>query len=120
MTKTVSTFPICKKCENFLVCQGMKMGDSVGLIYAGIIIVGGFVGYLKAGSTASLAAGLVFGGTAGFGAQFNNNPMLLAISSGLTLIMGSRFIQSGKVMPSGIVAILSLGMVIRCLLRYIH
>nr|CTP82101.1 Bm12905 [Brugia malayi] len=106
MTKIVSTSPICNKCENFYLGQDMKMGDSVGLIYAGIIIVGGFVGYLKAGSTASLAAGLVFGGIAGFGAQFNNNSMLLAVSSGLTLIMGARFIQSGKVMPSGIVAIL--------------
>ncbi|EFO19156.2 hypothetical protein LOAG_09337 [Loa loa] len=96
------------------------MSDLAGLIYAGIIVAGGLVGYFKAGSTTSLVAGLAFGSAAGFAAQFNNNPMLLAVSSGLTVIMGVRFIQSGKIMPSGIVAVLSLGMVICCLLRHIH
>uniref|UniRef100_A0A915PRD2 Transmembrane protein 14C n=1 Tax=Setaria digitata TaxID=48799 RepID=A0A915PRD2_9BILA len=83
-----------------------SMSDLAGLVYAGIIITGGLVGYLKAGSTASLVAGLVFGGVAGFAAHLNNNSMLLAISFGLTVIMGSRYIQSGKIMPSGIVTIL--------------
>ncbi|KAL3998241.1 Transmembrane proteins 14C family protein [Acanthocheilonema viteae] len=98
----------------------MNMSDLIDLTYAGIIIVGGLVGYFKAGSTVSLAAGLAFGGAAGFAAYFKNNLMLLAVSSGLTLLMGTRFIQSGKIMPSGIITILSFAMVFRCLMRYIH
>ncbi|VDK85837.1 unnamed protein product [Litomosoides sigmodontis] len=100
--------------------QGVIMGDLLDLTYAGIIVIGGLVGYVKAGSTASLAAGLGFGSAAGFAAYFNNNLMLLAVSFGLTLAMGSRFVQSGKIMPSGIITVLSIGMVIRCLMRYIH
>ncbi|CAG9532984.1 unnamed protein product [Cercopithifilaria johnstoni] len=84
----------------------MNTSDLVDHLYAGVIIVGGLVGYFKAGSTMSLAAGLVFGGAAGFAAHSRNNPMLLAVSSVLALVMGSRFIQSGKIMPSGIITVL--------------
>ncbi|VDN03889.1 unnamed protein product [Thelazia callipaeda] len=82
------------------------MTDIIGLAYAGLIITGGLVGYFKAGSTVSLAAGLAFGVAAGFAVYFNNNVMLLVVSSGLALVMGIRFIHSGKVIPSGVVAVL--------------
>ncbi|MCP9260016.1 hypothetical protein DINM_003404 [Dirofilaria immitis] len=100
--------------------SGVNMGDLIGFVYAGIIIAGGLIGYFKAGSIISLGVGLAFGSAAGFAVQFNNTLMLLVASSGLTLIMGIRFIQSNKIMPAGIVAVLSFGMVIRCLLRYIQ
>ncbi|VDP16761.1 unnamed protein product [Onchocerca flexuosa] len=85
---------------------GVTMSDLVGLAYAGIIIAGGLVGYFKAGSIMSLTAGLGFGSVAGLAAYFNNNPILLVVSSGLALIMGIRFMYSGKIMPAGIVAVL--------------
>lgn len=83
---------------------GANMSDITGLIYAGIIVAGGVLGYVKSGhfnnlnylaelldylksfliisdfflgSTASLTAGLVCGGAAGVAAAFDNNPMLL-------------------------------------------
>uniref|UniRef100_A0A8R1Y0Z4 Transmembrane protein 14C n=1 Tax=Onchocerca volvulus TaxID=6282 RepID=A0A8R1Y0Z4_ONCVO len=97
----------CKNCNrNARINIGVTMSDLVGLAYAGIIIAGGLFGYFKAGSTMSLTAGLGFGSVAGLAAYFNNNPVLLVVSSGLALIMGIRFIYSGKIMPAGIVAVL--------------
>lgn len=93
------------------------MSDLIGLIYAGIIATGGLIGYLKAGSTPSLAAGLGFGALAGFSAHTNNNALLLATSTVLTVVMGNRFYNSGKMMPAGMITVLSIGIVIRCLLR---
>uniref|UniRef100_A0A914PRW8 Uncharacterized protein n=1 Tax=Panagrolaimus davidi TaxID=227884 RepID=A0A914PRW8_9BILA len=45
------------------------MVEWIGLIYAAIVAAGGFIGYLKAGSITSLAAGLVGGSIAGIGAM---------------------------------------------------
>lgn len=90
--------------------------DWVGYGYATIIASGGVVGYVKAGSVPSLAAGLLFGGLAGFGAyQTSNDPnnvwVSLATSGALTGIMGKRFYGSRKFMPAGLMAAASLLMV---------
>lgn len=65
-----------------------------------------------------MAAGLVFGSLLGYGAyQLTRNPNSYHLSLGaslfLTVLMGYRFVNSGKVMPAGIVAGLSLVNVIR-------
>ncbi|GCB79105.1 transmembrane protein 14C-like [Scyliorhinus torazame] len=83
--------------------------DWVGFGYAGLVASGGLLGYVKAGSVPSLAAGLLFGTVAGFGAyqitQDPKNVWLSLIASGaLTGIMGMRFYNSGKFMPAGLVA----------------
>jgi len=98
--------------------------DYLGFGYALLIGVGGFIGYVKAGSVMSLAMGLVFGAISGFGAyqisQNPNNYLLLLCSSGfLTVLMGYRASQSGKFMPSGLVATLSLLMFIRLVMRMV-
>ncbi|KAG0713129.1 Transmembrane protein 14C [Chionoecetes opilio] len=69
-------------------------------------------------SVPSLAAGLVFGSLLSFGAyQLSNNPndyyLTLGTSTVLGGIMGLRFINSGKFMPAGLVAGLSLAMIAR-------
>merc|ERR1712002_193750 len=89
------------------------MPDYFGFGYALTIAAGGIVGYLKAGSTASLGMGLLMSGLSGVGAhQMSQNPnnyyLLLGSSSLLTVIMGSRFYNSGKFMPAGLVATLSI------------
>uniref|UniRef100_A0A8C2XN70 Transmembrane protein 14C n=1 Tax=Cyclopterus lumpus TaxID=8103 RepID=A0A8C2XN70_CYCLU len=57
--------------------------DWVGYGYAALIASGGVIGYVKAGSTPSLAAGLLFGGLAGFGAyQISNDPKNIWVSLG--------------------------------------
>ncbi|XP_069007615.1 transmembrane protein 14C isoform X1 [Embiotoca jacksoni] len=90
--------------------------DWVGYGYATLIASGGVIGYVKAGSVPSLAAGVLFGGLAGFGAyQISNDPkniwVSLATSGALSGIMGKRFYGSRKFMPAGLMAATSLVMV---------
>ncbi|XP_077410961.1 transmembrane protein 14C isoform X2 [Vanacampus margaritifer] len=83
--------------------------DWVGYGYAALVASGGVIGYVKAGSVPSLAAGLLFGGLAGVGAyQISNDP---TTSGALTGVMGKRFYGSRKFMPAGLIAGASLLMV---------
>ncbi|XP_068615781.1 transmembrane protein 14C-like isoform X1 [Brachionichthys hirsutus] len=97
------------------MCPNMSV-DWLGYGYAGLVASGGVVGYAKAGSVPSLAAGLVFGGLAGCGAyQVSNDPqnvwVSLATSGSLAAVMGKRFYSSRKFMPAGLIAGASLLMV---------
>ncbi|KAJ1907215.1 Transmembrane protein 14C, partial [Tieghemiomyces parasiticus] len=49
--------------------------DYLGFAYAGTVALGGVMGFVKAGSMPSLAAGLAMGGLMALGAQrASNNP----------------------------------------------
>ena len=74
------------------------------------------------GSVASLGMGLLFGSVIAYGAyqtsQNPNNYMVgLGASAVLAGVMGNRFYNSGKFMPAGMVAALSLVMVLRYVTR---
>lgn len=95
--------------------------DWIGFGYAAAIAFGGFMGYKRKGSVMSLMAGLVFGGLSAYGAyNLSNDPKditVLLVSSGLlSVVMGMRYKKSGKLMPAGVMAGLSLFMVFRLLL----
>ncbi|XP_023567817.1 transmembrane protein 14C isoform X2 [Octodon degus] len=80
-----------------------------GYGYATLVATGGIIGYAKAGSVPSLAAGLLFGSLAGLGAyQLSQDPkniwVSLVTSGTLAGIMGMRFYHSGKFMPAGLIA----------------
>ena len=99
--------------------------DYISYSYAAVVAFGGVFGYLKAGSVMSLAMGLLFGGIAGYGAmQTSANPRSIMVSLGsagtLAMIMGIRYYRSGKfkLMPAGLVFILSLLQVGRLLYKY--
>ncbi|NWR84073.1 TM14C protein, partial [Furnarius figulus] len=99
--------------------------DWLGFGYAALVTSGGLIGYAKAGSVPSLAAGLFFGGLAGLGAyqlsQNPNNIWLSLITSGtLSAIMGTRFYNSRKFMPAGLIAGVSLLMVGRLALKMLE
>ncbi|XP_067140096.1 transmembrane protein 14C-like [Centruroides vittatus] len=94
--------------------------DIISYAYSALVAVGGIVGYMKAGSISSLIAGLAFGVILTFGAyQTSQDPNNCYLSLGASIVlagvMGSRFLNSGKFMPAGLIMSLSLMMVIRCL-----
>lgn len=93
------------------------MADLIGLLYAAAISAGGLIGYAKAGSVPSLVAGLGFGTLAAFSSYYGNSALLLLTSGILAGVMGHRYTTTGKLMPAGIVMILSVAMVVRCLMR---
>ncbi|CAG2174924.1 unnamed protein product [Oppiella nova] len=103
---------------------GLEMPfDVISAAFASTVAIGGLIGYLKAKSTYSLIAGLVFGGILGFGAyQTSVNPrnyyLTLGTSIALGALMGYRAINSGKFMPAGLIASLSALMILRFTVRY--
>ncbi|XP_037642237.1 transmembrane protein 14C-like [Sebastes umbrosus] len=86
--------------------------DWVGFGYAVLVSAGGIIGYVKAGSVTSLAAGLLFGLLAAVGAYLaSQNPknvwLSLGTSGTLALVMGLRFVNSWKFMPAGLMTLAS-------------
>ncbi|XP_040205752.1 transmembrane protein 14A [Rana temporaria] len=96
--------------------------DWIGFGYAVLLAFGGFLGFSQKGSIVSLAAGLTFGLLAAYGAfRVSYDPRDIKISLiaavSLSVIMGLRYNRSKKVMPAGIVAGISIFMVLRLLLN---
>ncbi|AWP03728.1 putative transmembrane protein 14C-like [Scophthalmus maximus] len=86
--------------------------DWIGLSYSVLVTAGGIVGYVKAGSAASLAAGLLFGLLAAVGAYLasqdpKNVWLSLGTSGCLAVVMGLRFLSSWKFMPAGLMTLAS-------------
>ncbi|KAI1902160.1 hypothetical protein AGOR_G00041840 [Albula goreensis] len=92
--------------------------DWFGYGYASLVAAGGVMGYVKAGSVPSLVAGLFFGLLAAIGAyQISDNPnnfwVSLAAAGILTVVMGIRFLNSGKFMPAGLMTGASILMLLK-------
>ncbi|XP_028837169.1 transmembrane protein 14C-like [Denticeps clupeoides] len=92
--------------------------DAVGYLYAALVLSGGAVGYVKAGSVTSLLAGLFFGVLAGLGThRLSKGPghfwLLLGTSGTLALVMGVRFFNSWNFMPAGLITGASLLVVMK-------
>ncbi|XP_037663861.1 transmembrane protein 14C-like [Choloepus didactylus] len=90
--------------------------------YAALVASGRIIGYVKAGSLPSVPAGLFFRGLAGLGAyqlsqDLRNIWVFLAASGTLAGIMGMRFYHSGKFIPAGLIAGVSLLMVTKLRIR---
>ncbi|XP_020485925.1 transmembrane protein 14C [Labrus bergylta] len=95
--------------------------DWIGFIYAALVSTGGIIGYMKAGSVTSLAAGFLFGLLAAVGAYLiSQNPRNVWLSIGtsgtLAVVMGLRFLNSGKFMPAGFMTLASGLMLLRIIL----
>ncbi|XP_042302833.1 transmembrane protein 14A [Sceloporus undulatus] len=98
--------------------------DWFGFGYAAIVALGGVVGYIRKGSKISLIVGLFSGLMAAYGAYWvTHDPRDVKISLItaflLTIVMGVRFKRTKKLMPAGIIAALSLLMVLRLVLRLV-
>lgn len=95
------------------------------IIFGVLTIVGGVIGYVKAGSTASLVAGAI-SGIALLIAAFlipGNVALGLVVAGIVSIVLAVRFIpafmQSGKVMPAGLMSILSVIGVIVAIVAWI-
>ncbi|XP_069091907.1 transmembrane protein 14A [Pleurodeles waltl] len=92
--------------------------DWIGFCYAVVLAFGGVLGYSRKGSLVSLAAGLFFGFVAAYGAlciTYNSRNVTPSffVAFIMAIVMGVRYRRSRKVMPAGIVAGLSLFMILR-------
>lgn len=92
--------------------------DFAAFSYAGLLALGGVIGYAKASSLPSLVAGLAFSTLITIGAFLvssnrKNVWLLVLVSFTLSIFMGKRFLASGKFMPAGLVTLVSLGMLVR-------
>lgn len=85
------------------------------LLYGIIILVGGIIGHLKAGSRASLICGLLFGLlllAAAWG-MFKNKRwgeyLALIVSAILIAFFAFRYLNTSHFMPAGLLSLVSLG-----------
>ena len=80
--------------------------------YGVLLLVGGFLGY-KAGSRQSLAAGIISGVLVLAGVYLlgidkkAGFSLIAAVAVGLSMLFAIRFIKTNKIMPSGMLFILS-------------
>jgi uncharacterized membrane protein (UPF0136 family) len=95
------------------------------IIFGILTIVGGVIGYVKAGSTASIIAGSI-SGIALLVAAFllpGNVAVGLILAGVVSVALAGRFIpafmQTGKVMPAGLMAVLSAIGVIMAIVAWI-
>ena len=95
--------------------RGQMLGSAkiYFLVYGALTIVGGLVGYLKAGSTISLISGGIAGALLIVAAFLLPSQFLAGIVLALvvSLALAGRFVPnffaSGKVMPAGVMSLLS-------------
>ncbi|XP_044927088.1 transmembrane protein 14A isoform X1 [Mustela nigripes] len=95
--------------------------DLIGFGYAALVTFGSILGYKRRGGVPSLIAGLFVGFLAGYGAYRVSNDkrdvkLSLFTAFFLATIMGVRYKRSKKIMPAGLVAGLSLMMILRLIL----
>jgi uncharacterized membrane protein (UPF0136 family) len=83
-------------------------------VYGLLLIVGGVMGKVKSGSTVSMVAGCLSGAAAlaGYVVSFNNPDLGILIGGMLGLLLSgvflSRFFRTRKMMPAGVVLMLSI------------
>ncbi|WMV56453.1 hypothetical protein MTR67_049838 [Solanum verrucosum] len=93
--------------------MALSMSQKLTLGYAFLVGAGGFMGYLKSGSTKSLIAGGVSASLLyAVYTMLPTQPVLASaigfvLSAGLLGVMGSRFLKSKKVFPAGVVSFVS-------------
>jgi uncharacterized membrane protein (UPF0136 family) len=107
-----SDFPIVAKADGLRQNQRMSFPVLLLYIYGVVLIIGGIMGYVKAGSIPSLMAGCVCGVIALLLAYYYTwhfaPHAALLLSLLLLVIMGRRYGRTRKAMPALLVVLLSL------------
>lgn len=89
-------------------------GQIILVVYGLLLIVGGVMGKVKSGSSVSMVFGCLSGAAslAGYVISFNNPDLGLMIGGMLGLLLTgvflSRFFRTRKMMPAGVVLLLSI------------
>ncbi|HEY1770834.1 MAG TPA: TMEM14 family protein [Chthoniobacterales bacterium] len=96
------------------------------IVFGLLTILGGVIGYVKAGSTASIIAGSISGALLLVAAFLlpAHAVLGLAIAVIVSLLLAGRFVpgflRSGKIMPDGIMALLSIAGVVFAIVAWIR
>jgi len=79
------------------------------IVFGALTIVGGIVGYLKAGSVASIIAGSITGVLLLVAAFLLPEHRTIGLATALivSLLLAAQFLRTGIVMPAGMMSILS-------------
>ncbi|XP_021758895.1 protein FATTY ACID EXPORT 5-like [Chenopodium quinoa] len=87
--------------------------------YGFVLVLGGLIGYAKKGSLASLGGGagagllLILAGYLSLNAFKKRKNSYFALiletvtATGLTYVMGQRYMETSKIMPAGVIAMIS-------------
>jgi len=95
------------------------------IIFGALTIIGGIIGYVKAGSLPSIIAGSITGVLLLIGGSLlpQHRTASLAIAFVISLLLAAqfvpKFIRTGKAMPAGMMSILSVIGIIVALLAWI-
>ncbi len=96
------------------------------LVFGLLTIAGGVMGYVKAGSTASLIAGGISGVLLIVAALLLPSHVVVGLALGLlvSLLLAGRFLpaflKSGKMMPDGMMALLSIIAIVFAVLAWLR
>ncbi|KAM7229279.1 hypothetical protein CapIbe_019395 [Capra ibex] len=112
------TLRIFHRCLLFSAIPSCALGSQPQTLPNTLVTFGSILGYKRRGGVLSLIAGLFIGFLAGYGAYRVSNDkrdvkLSLFTAFFLTTMMGVRFKRSKKIMPAGLVAGLSLLMILR-------
>lgn len=94
----------------------MNLKVTATATYAFFVLIGGLIGYVKAGSFASLSMGVFFSSLLFFCSfaiykkSVLGHVLTLALTSFLLLFFGFRFFQKLAFMPAGLMVLLSVGL----------
>ncbi len=81
------------------------------LSYSVLLVIGGLIGFMTAGSFASLLMSTLFAFLLLLSLYFKNMPMSYTVLSILSAFFLFRTFVTGKFMPSGLMTLISLGVI---------
>ena len=87
----------------------MQTAAIIVWVYGALVLIGGVMGWVKARSKPSLISGVVFGAAlilTGFWMPVGRW-IAAGLAAALAVVMGVRYAQTKKVMPSGVMTALS-------------
>lgn len=91
--------------------------NKVLIFYSGLLVIGGLIGFISAGSMASLIMSTIFAFLILFSLYLENQYLTTGLIAFLTLFFTYRAFQTGKFMPPGMLALITFGVLVMILSR---